>query len=152
VLDQADRLDRVFQALADPSRRLMVERLSRGPASVSELARPFSMSLAAVVQHVQVLEACGLVRSEKVGRVRTCQIAPATLRSAERWIAERRSTWERRLDALGDYLAGQPDPDPDPAVSGPVHPAESGPVHPAVSGPVHPVESGPVHPDQGSIR
>ena len=80
VLDQADPLDRVFQALADPSRRLMVERLSRGPASVSELARPFSMSLAAVVQHVQVLEACGLVRSEKVGRVRTCQIAPATLR------------------------------------------------------------------------
>ena len=74
-------LDRVFQALADPSRRLMVERLSRGPASVSELARPFSMSLAAVVQHVQVLEACGLVRSEKVGRVRTCQIAPATLHS-----------------------------------------------------------------------
>jgi len=105
VLDQADPLDRVFQALADPTRRRMVERLSRGPASVSELARPFSMSLAAVVQHVQVLEACGLVRSEKIGRIRTCQIAPTTLRSAERWIADRRSTWERRLDALGEYLA-----------------------------------------------
>src|SRR6476620_5151290 len=86
MLDQS--LDRVFQALADPSRRAMVERLCEGPASVSELARPFSMTLAAVVQHVQVLEASGLVRSEKVGRVRTCQIAPATLRSAERWIAE----------------------------------------------------------------
>ena len=127
MLDQADPLDRVFQALADPSRRLMVERLSQGPASVSELARPFSMSLAAVVQHVQVLEACGLVRSEKVGRVRNCQIAPATLRSAERWIAERRSTWERRLDALGDYLSEHTDP-PQPAA---VRPAEPGPVHPA---------------------
>ena len=105
MLDQLDPLDRVFHALADPTRRRMVERLSRGPASVSELARPFAMSLAAVVQHVQVLEACGLVRSEKMGRVRTCQISPATLRSAERWIAERRGTWERRLDALGEYLA-----------------------------------------------
>ena len=123
MLDQADPLDRVFQALADPSRRLMVERLSRGPASVSELARPFSMSLAAVVQHVQVLEACGLVRSEKVGRVRTCQIAPAVLRSAERWIAERRGTWERRLDALGEYLAEHPDPDP-PGVAPSRPPAE----------------------------
>ena len=120
VLDQAEPLDRVFQALADPSRRRMVERLSRGPASVSELARPFSMSLAAVVQHVQVLEACGLVRSEKVGRVRTCQISTATLRSAEHWIAERRNTWERRLDALGEYLAESdgsvtPASDPTPA-------------------------------------
>jgi len=115
VLDQADPLDRVFQALADPTRRRMVDRLSRGPASVSELARPFSMSLAAVVQHVQVLEACGLVRSEKVGRVRTCQIAPTTLRSAERWIAERRSTWERRLDALGEYLAETAEPVTAPA-------------------------------------
>jgi DNA-binding transcriptional ArsR family regulator len=158
MLDQADPLDRVFQALADPSRRLMVERLSRGPASVSELARPFSMSLAAVVQHVQVLEACGLVRSEKVGRVRTCQIAPATLRTAERWIAERRSTWERRLDALGHYLAEHPDPAehaerPDPAEpAGPVEPAgpaEPGPVRPAEPGPTRPDQA---HPDQGSIR
>ena len=98
-------LDRVFQALADPGRRVMVERLSRGPASVSELAKPFTMSLAAVVQHVQVLEASGLVRSAKVGRTRTCSINPAALRSAEQWISERRTLWERRLDQLGDYLA-----------------------------------------------
>lgn len=87
----------------------MVERLSRGPASVSELARPLAMSLAAVVQHVQVLEASGLVRSEKVGRVRTCRIEPAAMRSAEQWMAEQRASWERRLDRLGDYLAEQPE-------------------------------------------
>jgi DNA-binding transcriptional ArsR family regulator len=109
VLDQASPLDRVFQALADPSRRLMVERLTRGPASVSELAQPLEMSLAAVVQHVQVLEASGLVRSEKVGRVRTCTVEPETLRSAERWIAERRTQWEHRLDRLGGFLAEHPD-------------------------------------------
>jgi DNA-binding transcriptional ArsR family regulator len=85
----------------------MVERLSRGPASVSELARPLDMTLSAVVQHLAVLEASGLVRSEKAGRVRTCRIEPAALRTAEGWIAERRSTWERRLDRLGDYLADQ---------------------------------------------
>jgi DNA-binding transcriptional ArsR family regulator len=105
MLNQTADLDRVFQALADPGRRLMVERLSLGPASVSELARPLTMSLAAVVQHVQVLEACGLVRSEKIGRTRTCKINPAALRSAEHWITERRTSWERRLDRLGDYLA-----------------------------------------------
>jgi DNA-binding transcriptional ArsR family regulator len=105
VLNQATPLDRVFQALADPSRRIMVERLSRGPASVSELAQPFDMSLPAVVQHLQVLEASGLVRSEKVGRVRTCRIEPAALRSAEQWMIERRTSWERRLDRLGDFLA-----------------------------------------------
>jgi len=82
----------------------MVERLSRGPASVSELAQPFDMSLPAIVQHLQVLEASGLVRSEKVGRVRTCRIEPAALRTAESWIVERRTGWERRLDRLGDYL------------------------------------------------
>jgi DNA-binding transcriptional ArsR family regulator len=113
MLNQQVPLDRVFHALADPSRRGMVERLSRGPASVSELARPLPMSLAAVVQHLQVLEASGLVRTEKVGRVRTCRIEPSALRAAERWIAERRAGWERRLDRLGDYLAEQPD-DPDP--------------------------------------
>ena len=86
----------------------MLERLSRGPASVSELARPLPMSLPAVVQHLQVLEASGLVRSEKVGRVRTCHIEPTALRAAEHWISERRTSWERRLDRLGDYLAGQP--------------------------------------------
>jgi DNA-binding transcriptional ArsR family regulator len=110
VLNQSAPLDRVFQALADPSRRLMVERLTRGPASVSELAQPLEMSLAAVVQHVQVLEASGLVRSEKVGRVRTCTIEPAGLRTAEHWIAERRTSWENRLDRLGGFLAEHPDP------------------------------------------
>ena len=87
----------------------MVERLTRGPASVSELARPLDMSLAAVVQHVQVLEASGLVRSEKVGRVRTCAIEQAALRTAEQWITERRTRWEHRLDRLGGLLAEHPD-------------------------------------------
>lgn len=103
----------MFQALGDPARRTMVERLCRGPASVSELGRPLAMSLSAVVQHLQVLEASGLVRSEKVGRVRTCRIEPAALRTAERWISERRTSWERCLDRLGDYLAQQPN-DPEP--------------------------------------
>jgi DNA-binding transcriptional ArsR family regulator len=103
VLNQ-DSLDRVFHALSDPSRRAMVERLSRGPASVSELAQPFGLSLPAIVQHLQVLESSGLVRSEKVGRVRTCRIEPSGLRSVEEWISERRSSWERRLDRLGDFL------------------------------------------------
>jgi DNA-binding transcriptional ArsR family regulator len=105
MLDQTADLDRVFQALADPGRRVMVERLSQGPASVSELARPLAMSLAAVLQHVQVLEASGLVRSQKTGRTRTCSINPVALRSAESWISERRSLWERRLDRLGDHLS-----------------------------------------------
>jgi DNA-binding transcriptional ArsR family regulator len=124
VLNYAPDLDRVFQALADPGRRLMVERLSRGPASVSELGRPLDMSLAAVLQHVQVLEACGLIRSAKLGRTRTCSISPAALRSAESWIADRRSMVERRLDRLGEYLASTADqPDtgwdaaPSPATS-----------------------------------
>jgi len=109
MLNYAPDLDRVFQALADPGRRLMVERLSRGPASVSELGRPLDMSLAAVLQHVQVLEACGLIRSSKLGRTRTCSINPAALRSAESWIADRRTMVERRLDRLGDYLADTAD-------------------------------------------
>jgi DNA-binding transcriptional ArsR family regulator len=100
-------LDRVFQALADPSRRMMVERLTRGPASVSELAQPLAMSLSAVVQHLAVLEDSGLVRSKKAGRVRICQVEPGTLRNVERWITERRRTWERRLDRLGDFLDEQ---------------------------------------------
>ncbi len=108
MLNQNAALDLVFQALADPSRRGMVDRLTRGPASVSELAKPFAMSLPAVVQHLQVLEASGLVRSEKAGRMRTCRIDPATLRTAERWLNERRLSWERRLDRLGEYLAAQP--------------------------------------------
>jgi DNA-binding transcriptional ArsR family regulator len=112
MLNYVPDLDRVFQALADSGRRLMVERLSRGPASVSELGRPLDMSLAAVLQHVQVLEACGLIRSSKLGRTRTCSINPAALRSAETWIADRRTMVERGLDQLGMYLAettDQPD-------------------------------------------
>jgi DNA-binding transcriptional ArsR family regulator len=107
MLNQKTPLDLMFQALADPSRRIMVERLSRGPASVSELARPLAMSLPAVVQHLQVLEASGLIRSEKVGRVRTCHIEWAALQTAEEWMLERRKTWEHRLDRLGDFLAEQ---------------------------------------------
>jgi DNA-binding transcriptional ArsR family regulator len=107
VLDDGPDLDKVFQALADPGRRLMVERLSRGPATVSELAEPLAMSLAAVLQHVQVLEASGLVRSRKTGRSRTCSIDTTTLRTAEQWIAGRRSLWERSLDRLGKYLEEQ---------------------------------------------
>ena len=95
---------------ADPGRRVMVERLSASPASVSELARPLAMSLAAVLQHVQVLEASGLVRSEKAGRVRTCRIEPAALRMAEDWLSRQRTAWEQRLSRLGEYLAEQPDP------------------------------------------
>jgi DNA-binding transcriptional ArsR family regulator len=105
MLDYADDLDRVFRALTDPGRRLMLERLSHGPASVSELAKPLDMSLAAVVQHVQTLEASGLVKTQKVGRTRTCSINPSALRSAEDWMAERRAGAERRLDRLGDFLA-----------------------------------------------
>ncbi len=110
MLNHQARLDLTFQALADPSRRAMVERLSRGPASVGELARPLAMSLPAVMQHLRVLEASGLVRSEKVGRVRTCRIEPAALRTAEEWIGERRASWERRLDRLGEVLAAEGDP------------------------------------------
>jgi DNA-binding transcriptional ArsR family regulator len=105
MLHQPDQLDLMFQALADPARRGMVERLARGPASVSQLAEPFAMSLSAVVQHLAVLEASGLVLSEKTGRVRTCRIEPKALRAAEQWIADRRTVWERRLDRLGDFLA-----------------------------------------------
>jgi DNA-binding transcriptional ArsR family regulator len=103
-------LDLLFQALADPTRRDMVRRLSRGPASVSALAEPFAMSLPAVLQHLQVLEGSGLVRSEKVGRVRTFRIESTALRKAERWITERRTSWERRLDRLGEYLVEHPEP------------------------------------------
>lgn len=105
VLDPELDLDRVFHALADPGRRHMLEQLSQGPASVSELGKPLAMSLAAVLQHVQILEASGLVQSRKLGRTRTCNLNTTTLRSAERWISERRTLIERRLDRLGEYLA-----------------------------------------------
>src|SRR3954453_23934693 len=112
VTADAPPLDRVFQALADPTRRALVDRLCRGPASVSQLAAPLPMTLAAVVQHLQVLESSGLVASQEVGRVRTFSLTPAPLRSAEHWIAERRTAWERRLDRLGDLLAELPDSPP----------------------------------------
>lgn len=105
MLNEKPELDRVYHALADPTRRAVVARLSGGPASVSELARPLGMSLPAVVQHLQVLESSGLIRSEKTGRVRTCRIEPLALRTAENWIAEQRALWEARLDRLEDYLA-----------------------------------------------
>jgi DNA-binding transcriptional ArsR family regulator len=104
VLNQVAPLDLLFQALAVPARRVMVERLSLGPASVTQLAKPLAMSLPAVVQHLQVLEASGLIRSEKAGRVRTCRIEPAALKTAEDWIARRRANWERRLDRLAKHL------------------------------------------------
>lgn len=105
MLDQPDLLDRMFHALADPSRRSIVARLSQGPASVSTLAEPLPMSLAAVGQHVRVLTDSGLVRTEKVGRVRTCRLEPTALSSAEQWIAHHRGAWELRLDRLGDVLS-----------------------------------------------
>lgn len=103
-LDRFPELDRVYGALADGNRRAMVERLSRGPASVKELAAPLTMSLPAVLQHLRVLEESGLVRSQKVGRVRTCRLEPAALQQAERWIADRRSLWADRLDRLEEFL------------------------------------------------
>lgn len=101
---QEARIDQVFHALGDPTRRAMVEKLSEGPASVSSLAKPLDITLAAVLQHLQVLEESGLVRTEKAGRVRTCRIEPAGLSVAEQWISDRKSLWERRLDRLGDLL------------------------------------------------
>lgn len=105
------KVDQVFQALGDPTRRALLERLSRGPASVSQLAEPFAVSLAAVVQHLQVLEQSGVVRTEKIGRVRTCSLAPQGLRLAEQWLNDRMTLWERRLDRLGALLA-EPDTQP----------------------------------------
>jgi len=98
------KLDKTFAALADPARRAIVERLVQGPATVSELARPLPMSLPAAMLHLKVLEESGLVKSEKVGRVRTCRIEPQMLSQAEQWVAQRRQMWERNLDRLGAYL------------------------------------------------
>jgi DNA-binding transcriptional ArsR family regulator len=102
--NQLPRLDRVFQALSDPTRRAVVERLCKGPAAVSELARPFRMALPSFAQHLDVLEGCGLVRSRKTGRVRTYRLEPAPLKAAETWMTSRRALWERRLDQLDAYL------------------------------------------------
>ena len=102
--NNAKRLDRVFRALGDPTRRAVVGRLSSGPAAVSELAQPFDMALPSFTQHLAVLEGCGLVRSRKTGRVRTLQLVPQPLQAAERWMVEQRALWERRLDQLDNFL------------------------------------------------
>ncbi len=109
VLNQSDpdTLSRVFQALADPTRRALVERLIRGPAPVKVLAEPLAMSLSGVMQHLQVLEAAGLIVTEKVGRVRTCRIEPVALRPAEQWLLRQRTDQEQQLDRLDTYLKGQ---------------------------------------------
>ena|SRR5215510_3851828 len=125
MLNNVLDLDSVFHALADPGRRLMLERLGQGPASVSELGKSLPMTLAAVVQHVQVLEASGLVQTQKLGRTRMCTLNPVPLRSAERWISERRAFVERSLDRLGQYLA-EPTQTTDP----PTHAGRPG-LHPS---------------------
>lgn len=102
-------VEQVFHALGDPTRRAMVNRLSRGPLSVSRLAEPLNITLTAVVQHLQVLEESGLVHTEKLGRVRTCRLDPAGFNALEQWVRDHRSTWERRLDKLGELLAKEDD-------------------------------------------
>ncbi|MER9054191.1 metalloregulator ArsR/SmtB family transcription factor [Mesorhizobium sp. M0213] len=97
-------VDGIFRALADPTRRRVVERLNRSPASVGELAQPFEMALPSFIEHLRVLEGCGLVHSEKAGRVRTYRLAPEPLKLAENWLAEQRALWERRLDQFDDYV------------------------------------------------
>lgn len=101
---QPARLTHVFQALADPTRFAVVERLSQGPAPTSELAAPFEMAMPSFLQHLDVLQGCGLVRSTKKGRVRTYELAPAVLKAAEDWMAKQRALWERRLDQLDNFL------------------------------------------------
>ena len=108
MLHQQVHIDRVFHALGDPTRRAMIEKLSEGPVSVSRLAQPLEVTLAAVVQHLKILERSGLVRTEKVGRIRTCRIESKGFSVAERWIADRRLLWEARFDRLGKFLA-EPD-------------------------------------------
>jgi DNA-binding transcriptional ArsR family regulator len=101
---EAEKLERVLHALADPTRRAMLERLTNGPQSVSRLAEPLGITLTAVGQHLQILADCGLVRTEKTGRVRTCSLQPGGLQVLENWIRERRTIWERRFDRLGELL------------------------------------------------
>lgn len=105
MANQSASLDRVFHALSDPTRRAIISRLSRGAASVSELARPFAMAMPTLLQHIRVLEESRLIRTEKVGRVRTCEIEPAALGPAETWIAQQHAIWEGRLDRMEAYVA-----------------------------------------------
>jgi DNA-binding transcriptional ArsR family regulator len=104
VNDRKTSVDQVFHALGDPTRRAILERVSQGPVSVSSLAKPLRITVAAAVQHVQVLEKSGLVHTTKVGRVRTCRMESKGLSVAERWLNERRSLWEKRFDRLGELL------------------------------------------------
>lgn len=104
MANQSMQISRVFQALADPTRRAVIERLGRGSAAMSELAAPFDMALPSFAQHLNVLESCGLVRSRKRGRVRTYRLAPAPFKAAEQWMVKQRALWERRLDQLDEYL------------------------------------------------
>jgi DNA-binding transcriptional ArsR family regulator len=107
MLKQDQTLDRTFHALSDVTRRALLDRLAKGPASVSELAGPYGSSLAAIVQHVQVLEASGLITTEKVGRTRTCRLSREAVLRAEQWLTQRRQLWEARFDRLGAILEGQ---------------------------------------------
>lgn len=107
MLNSHTSLDRAFRALADPTRRAIVDRLSRSQASVSEIAKPLKMSLVAVVQHIQLLEQCGVIQTQKVGRIRTCRIEPQALGMVERWLSDRRAMWGRHLDRLGAVLEEQ---------------------------------------------
>lgn len=111
---QQSKLDSLFHALSDGTRRAMVERLIAGPASVSELAEPFDVSLSAVLQHLQLLEECGLVKTAKEGRVRTVNLQPGALAAAEKWFQQHRERWERRLDRLGDLLDEEEEKHPKP--------------------------------------
>lgn len=104
MTNQQIRLNDTFRALADPTRRAVLAKLTSGPATVSDLAQPFGMALPTFLQHLKVLEECGLVRSKKVGRVRTCQLKPKPLDEAQDWIGAQRTLWTRRLDQLDDYL------------------------------------------------
>ncbi|MGB6309779.1 MAG: metalloregulator ArsR/SmtB family transcription factor [Steroidobacteraceae bacterium] len=104
MLNQSAALDRAFQALSDPTRRAMLDRLTRGPATVSDLALPFDVTLAAIVQHIQILESSGLIVTAKIGRTRTCRVSSETLARVEGWLTERRHIWESRFDRLGVLL------------------------------------------------
>lgn len=104
MTNQSAQLDRVFQSLADPTRRAVLERLSAGPAAMTELARPFRMALPSFAQHLRVLEECGLVKSHKMGRVRTYRMAPHSLKPVEHWLEKQQARWEKRLDQLDAYL------------------------------------------------
>lgn len=117
MLKQSSELDQIFHALSDPTRRAVLDRLTQGPASVSELAAPFETTLAAIVQHVQVLEASGLIATEKIGRTRMCRISPEAVARAERWLSERRALWEDRFDRLGALLEGRTEAAPEKKIT-----------------------------------